>query len=98
MLFLEKNAGNYFKTILELEIAPQEEESFQQPTICWPCEQPFPERALQIVRHHDHLTGKYRLAAHNKCNLNCKKSHQVLIPYFSTTFLGMIVILYLNNS
>ena len=39
MLFLEKIAGNCFKTNLELEITPQEEESFQQSTICWLCEQ-----------------------------------------------------------
>ena len=94
MLFLEKIASNYFKTNSELEITPQEDEQFQHSTICWLCEASFAEceqPVLDKVRNHDHPTGKYRGAAHNKCKLNCKKSHQVLIPYFSTTFLGMIV-------
>ena len=79
ILTLENNAGNYFETNLELEITPQEEESFQQFTICWLCEQALRENPLgdtegashDKVRDHDHLTGKYRGAAHNRCNLNC---------------------------
>ena len=44
------------------------QESFQQSTICWFCENPLGE---DTVRDHDHLTGKYRGAAHNRCNSNC---------------------------
>ena len=95
MLIIEKFASNYYKKILELEITSQEEDSFQQSTICWLCENPLGD---EKVRDHDHLTGKYRGAAHIKCNLNCKKGHQVLFPYLSTTFPGMIVILRLKNS
>ena len=71
MLILEHAAKKYFKTNLELQITLQEEETFQQSTICWLCEEPFTEGK---VRDHDHLTVKYRGAAHNKCNINCKKS------------------------
>ena len=67
MLTLENIACNYFETNLPLEISPQEEESFQQSEVCWLCEEPV----IDEVRDHDHLTGKYRGAAHNKCNLNC---------------------------
>ena len=84
--------------MLELEKPPQEEESFRQSTIGWLCEQLFTESVLHEVSDHDSLTGKYRGAALNKCNLNCKKSHQVLFSDFSTTFLGVIVILKLKNS
>ena len=95
MLPLEKKACNCFKTNLELEITPQEEEEqFQQSTICWLCEQLFTEGK---VRDHDHLTGKYRGAAHSECNINVKQKQSSFVPVFSITFLGMIVILYLDN-
>ena len=75
MLTLEKIANIYFETNNPLDeegeaarVASQE--SFQQSTICWLCENPLGE---DTVRDHDHLTGKYRGAAHNRCNLNCKK-------------------------
>ena len=70
MLTLEKIANIYFETNIPLEITPEEEESFQQSKVCWLCENPLGE---DTVRDHDHLTGKYRGAAHNRCNFNCKK-------------------------
>ena len=70
MLTLENIASNYFETSLELESTPQEEESFQQSKVCWLCEARLCD---DKVRDHDHLTGKYRGAAQNRCNLNCKK-------------------------
>ena len=93
-LTLEKSANKYFKTNLELRITPQEEESFQQSTICWLCEQHFTEGK---VRDHDHLTGKYRGAAHNICNINCKQKSPSFFPCISIISVVMIVILYLNN-
>ena len=75
MLIIEKYASKYFETDLKLEITHQEEESFQQSKVCWLCEASFATPlADDKVRDHDHLTGKYRGAAHNRCYLNCKKS------------------------
>ena len=81
MLTLEKNASEFFETNIPLEI--EEEESFQQSTICWLCENPLGE---DTVRDHDHLAGKY--------NLNCKKSQVRLFPNFSIISMGMIVIIF----
>ena len=79
MLKLELEANKYFKTNLELQITPQEEESFKLAEECWFCEEPFTE---DKVRDHDHLTGKYRGAAHNICNINCKQRSSSFVPIF----------------
>ena len=99
MLTLEKIASKYFKTNLELQITPQEEESFQLAEECWLCEEPFGssvdfsksrENPLggEKVRDHDHLTGKYRGAAHNICNINCKQRSSSFVPIFFHNFSG----------
>ena len=96
MLILEQEANKYFKTNLELQINPEKEESFKLAEECWLCEQPVidTEGALQSellrckVRDHDHLTGKYRGAAHNICNINCKQKSSSFIPIFFHNFSG----------
>ena len=87
MLTLEKTASEYFETNIPLKTTP-EEESFQQSTICWLCEQALRENSPgeDTVRDHDHLTGKYRGAAHNRCNLNCKKVKFVCSHFFPQLF------------
>ena len=73
MLTLEKIASDYFKTNIKVQITPQEEESFKLSEECWLCEEPIEDNLnteLRKVRDHDHLTGKYRGAAHNICNIN----------------------------
>ena len=85
MLKLEQEANKYFKTNLELEITPQEEDSFQFAEECWLCENPL---GGEKVRDHDHLTGKYRGAAHNICNINCKQKSSNFVPIFFHNFFG----------
>ena len=85
MLKLEQEANEYFKTNLELQITPEEEESFKLAEECWLCEEPFTE---DKVRNHDHLTGKYRGAAHNICNINCKQRSSSFVPIFFHNFSG----------
>ena len=48
----------------------KEREEFDETTECWIC---HGELGLDRVRDHCHLTGKYRGAAHNKCNLQYRR-------------------------
>ena len=40
------------------------------------------------VRDHDHLTGKYRGAAHSKCTINVKQKQSSFVPIFFHNFSG----------
>ena len=55
-----------------MRLINQDKENFKQATICHICEKPFGEKEKK-VRGHCHFTGKYRGAAHNQCNLQCRK-------------------------
>ena len=81
--------SEYFETNTPLEMSPEEEESFQQSTVCWLCENLL---GGDTSRDHDHLLGKYRGAAHNRSNLNCKKIQVRLFPFLSIISVVMIVI------
>ena len=64
---------NQIKDILKnpqpMRMTPDEERTFQQAQDCHICDQPL---GADRVRDHDHLTGDYRGAAHNECNLALK--------------------------
>ena len=51
--------------------SPKDKDDFEKAEICWICRKEFGES--EKVRDHCHFTGKYRGAAHNKCNLQFKK-------------------------
>ena len=67
----------YYSKPKPYNLTPQEEKDFQSATKCHICEQKLfkNKETGQIlkVRDHCHFTGKYRGAAHNQCNLKCKK-------------------------
>ena len=50
----------------------KDKDNFEKAKICWICQKEFGEREKK-VRDHCHFTGKYRGAAHAKCNLQFKK-------------------------
>ena len=58
-------------------LTSQEEKDFQSAIYCHICAQKlFRDKKtgkILKVRDHCHFTGEYRGAAHNECNLNCKK-------------------------
>ena len=47
----------------------EDEEIYNNSHICWICKQ---ELNTDKVRDHCHVTGKFRGAAHNKCNLKLR--------------------------
>ena len=49
----------------------KDKDDFEKAEICWICQKEFGES--EKVRDHCHFTGKYRGAAHVKCNLQFKK-------------------------
>ena len=64
-----KEVYEILKTVVPINMFEQEEESFKNATVCYAC-------GLKLrndrVRDHCHLTGKYRGAAHEKCNLRMR--------------------------
>ena len=53
-----------------LKLTRSEQKSFEEATICHICSKKLEK---DEVRDHCHFTGKYRGAAHNSCNLKCRK-------------------------
>ena len=59
--------NNTLKVIRPMVMSEEEVLQYNQATTCSICQEPF--GAEIPVRDHDHLTGKYRGAAHNECNV-----------------------------
>ena len=59
----------YYKNPKRMFLGPEEEKDFREAKYCSICEE---ELGKDRVRDHCHITGKYRGAAHNSCNLNCR--------------------------
>ena len=65
-----KSIYKRFSTPKEMIFGAKEMEEFDAATECWIC---HGELDLDRVRDHCHLTGVYRGAAHNKCNLQYRR-------------------------
>ena len=77
-IFVEKIAevtrgiyNNFYKRPKRLKLTPEEQKSFDKAKICHFCNE---EIVNDKVRDHCHFTGEYRGAAHNSCNLKCRKT------------------------
>ena len=69
-------------------LSRQQMEAFYSAKVCHICEKPFTqerggkrERGNIRVRDHCHLTGRYRGAAHDDCNLNYKQKYVIPIVF-----------------
>ena len=67
----------YYLNPKPLKLTPEEEKDFKSAQLCHICEKELLvcKKTGEIfkVRDHCHFTGRYRGAAHNQCNLNCRK-------------------------
>ena len=86
--YMGKNAEQVFLKYLEEDIKmtanipnrciifkDKEREQFKKETRCWICKGEFDDKDKnkKKVKDHCHFTGRYRGAAHNKCNLDYRK-------------------------
>ena len=86
--YTRKNAEQVFLKYLEEDIkmianipmkkmifGKEEEKRYNEETKCWICKEEFDDKDKdkEKVKDHCHYTGRYRGAAHNKCNLNYRK-------------------------
>ena len=67
-----KKIFQQFNFSKKMVISSQEQKDFLNAEFCWICQKNF-KKDEKKVRDHDHFTGKFRGAAHNKCNLQFKK-------------------------
>ena len=64
---------NYYQKPKLLVLSKEEEKEFQSATKCHICEEKLSLDKKSNLKDHCHFTGKYRGAAHNQCNLSCRK-------------------------
>ena len=69
---------NYEKKEI-IPLTDEEKESYENQEICHICKKEFNND--NKVRDHCHYTGKYRGAAHNKCNLNYKIPKEIPVVF-----------------
>ncbi len=82
---IEERMKKFFdETDEALQMTSDDKEHFNNNNICWLCE----KEAVNKVRDHDHLTGKYRAPACYDCNLNAKKRSNCFIPILFHNFSG----------
>ena len=62
--------NDFYRRTKPLILTPTEQKSFDKAKTCHICDKELKE---DKVRHHCHFTGQYRGAAHNSCNLQCRK-------------------------
>ena len=65
-------------------LTEKEKESYKNQELCYICEKEFctdNNKEMRKVRDHCHYTGKYRGAAHSKCNLNYKIVNEIPVLF-----------------
>jgi hypothetical protein len=87
MLTFEAECVGYIFNERRMKITPEQQLAWSLAQNCYICGKMFArEGGFLKVRDHDHLTGSYRGAAHQKCNLQLRKQYK--IPVFFHNFRG----------
>ena len=60
----------------------EEKNLFQKSNNCWVCKKFF-NNDKEKVRDHCYVTGKFRGAAHQKCNANLKLTKKVPVIFYN---------------
>ena len=74
MINLDSTLLKLLETNIPINMTNEDENNFQNAENCYYC---CSELKDDRVRDHDHLTGKFRGAAHDKCNLAARKDKYV---------------------
>ena len=61
-------------------MSKEDNEGFKNSTKCWIWDNDYIDNDVK-VRHHCHITGKYRGSAHRDCNINFKLNHEINILF-----------------
>ncbi len=85
LLKIEKLYLNYIFDEKRLIMTEEDKRAFDEAKECYICKEAFGDNCIK-VRDHDHLTGKFRGAAHQKCNLQLRSEYK--IPVFFHNFRG----------
>ena len=101
ILKMEDKLMKILKRNIPIIITDEQEKEFQNATKCIFCDLPLNDNKnkKKRVRDHDHITGLYRGASHNKCNINYNFKN-VKIPVFFhnlKNYDGHIIIKALND-
>lgn len=73
--------GKLSKIIPMETLSSSQIDEFKMAKFCHICTKEFNESDLSKHRDHCHFTGKYRGAAHDSCNINYKKPHDIPIIF-----------------
>lgn len=76
----ERMIQRILKTIVPMTLTQEDEETFANAAVCKLCKRPFTESDFK-VRDHDHLTGRFRQALHNSCNLKLKMPSHIPVIF-----------------
>ena len=64
----------------KLVMNKEDNKDFKKFTKSWICDNDYIDIDVN-VKHHCHITGKYRGSAHRDCNINLKLNHKISIAF-----------------
>ena len=88
-----RSYNDYYCRSMPLRLTAKEEKEFHKAELCHICKKQLDD---DRVRDHCHFTGQYRGAAHNSCNLQCRKP--MIHPVIFHNLQGYELLICLLNS